>query len=147
LAETPSEAIPVAIAIAFRLGWHGVRLGRIVQGPGLPGAIPTHLEQKHPRDANAIGREVANDLSVTNLSRAAVDGLVGVFLRRRAASPFEEPNKVATNLEIALGRDIAIGSEQRQQAVEGRLREGPEPGSRISHGIYRHSPWSVNAAQ
>ena len=134
LAQTQTEAFHAAIAIVFRLVQHGVRLWRFVQRPGLPGAIPAHLEQKHSRDANAIGGEVADDLSLANLPRAAVDGLVSVFLGCRAASPFEKADKVATNLEIAIGRDVAIGSKQRQQAVEGRLREGPHLTSRISTG-------------
>lgn len=147
LAQTPTETLHTAISIAVRLVQHDVRLWRLVQGPGLSGAITAHLEQKHSRDANAIGGQVADDLSVANPPRATVDGLVRVFLGCRAAAPFEEADKVATNLEIAVGRDVAIGSKQRQQAVEGLLREGPLLTSHTSKGIYRHSPWSVNAAQ
>jgi hypothetical protein len=147
LAQTQTQAFHAAIAIVIRLVHHDLRLWRFVQGPGLPRAIPAHFEQQHSRNANAIGGDIADDLSVANLPRAAVDGLVSVFLGCRAASPLEEAHEVATNLEIAIGRDVAIGSKDRQQAVEGGLREGPHLTTCISHGTYRHSPWSVNAAQ
>ena len=129
----------MAIPIVVRLVRRGLRLWRFLQRPGLPGASPAHLEQKLSRDANAIGRDVADDVSLGYLSRAAVDGLISVFLGCRAAPPFEEADKVATNVEIAIGREVAIASKQRQQAVEGGLRE--------RRRIYRHSPWSVKAAQ
>jgi hypothetical protein len=144
LIQTRTEAFEATIAIGFWFVQRGLRLWCFLQRPGLKCAVPTHLEQKHARDANAIGGGVADDLSVADLLRATIDGLISVFLGRRAASPFEEPDKVATNLEIAIGRDVPIGSKQRQQAVEGGLCEGPHSTSRR---IYRHSPWSVNAAQ
>jgi len=117
LVQTPAETFHTALSIIFRLVRHGLRLPCFVQRQGLPGAIPTHLEQEHSRDANAIGAEVTDDLSVANLSRAPVDGLVSIVFRCRAAAPFEETDEVAANLEIAIGRDVAIGSKRRQQPV------------------------------
>src|SRR5690242_4560970 len=106
------QALHAASAVAVRLVRDDTRLRRFVQGASLAGSIPAHLEQEHSRNAYAIGARVANDLSLADLSGAAVHRLVGVFFRRRAASPLEEPDKVATDLEIAGGRGVPIGAQQ-----------------------------------
>ena len=85
-------------------------------------AIPAHLAQEHSRDADAIRGDVTNLFAFADFFRAAVDGFVGVFIRRDAASPLEKTDQVAADLEIAVGCEIPIRRERRQQAVEGVLR-------------------------
>jgi hypothetical protein len=134
-AQTETQAFHVTIVIVFRLRRHDVRLWRFVQRSWLPGPIAAHLEQKHPRDANAVGGEVADGFSVRNLPRAAIDGLVSVFLGGRAPSPFEKADKLSTNLEVPIRGELAVWPKQRQQAVEGRLRERPRLTTGTSKGI------------
>ena len=123
LSQASPEALDATFRIASGFGWQ-------TWVPALSKARASltrcaHLPQEHPCNTNTISADVADLLAFADLFGAAIDGFVGVLIRCGAASPFEKADQVAANLEIPVGRDVAIGLERGQQAVERLLSERP----------------------
>src|SRR6476660_9634599 len=64
-------------------------------------------------------------LSLRNLPGASVDRFVGVFIGRGTAAPFKQTHKIASDLEVPVGRTVAVGAQGREDVVEGLLSNGP----------------------
>ena len=89
------------------------------------GAVAAHFPNQHARDTDTVSSYVPNLLALADLARATVDGLIGIFVGRRAPSPLEETYEVATDLEVTGSRDIPIRTEGVQQPIEGYLGKRP----------------------
>jgi hypothetical protein len=83
----------------------------------------SHFANEHARNTNRIAGEIADFFSFADLLSAAVNGLVGIFVRRGAPSPFEEAHKIAANIEIPIGGRVTVGAEFGQEAVKRLLRK------------------------
>src|SRR4030095_15218369 len=77
------------------------------------------------RDTYTVGRKAADLFAFGDFSGAAVDGFVRMLVSCRAASPFEQADAVAADLEVCFRGAVTVGAEEREKAVEGFLGEGP----------------------
>src|SRR5262249_54187136 len=102
-----------------------LRLGRLGKRNRRPQTFPAHLSQEHSADADAISRHVADFLSLRNPPGASVDRLVGIVIGRGTAAPFKKTHKIASNLEVPVGRTVAVGAQRFEEGVEGLLSNGP----------------------
>jgi hypothetical protein len=111
IGQTAPQALDAGLRIDDGFHRHSLRLGNLVQRAGGFSAVAAHFPQEHSRDPNHIGGNVADLVTFSDLPGTAIDGLVGILVRRRTASPFEEPHQVAPNLEVPVGGGVAIGPD------------------------------------
>lgn len=83
------------------------------------------FEQDQARDTVAICRDVTDDFPGIDLSRNAIEGLVGTLLRKVRASPIEELHECQSKCFISFTGAVFIGIQVCEQLGESRFGQRP----------------------